>query len=133
MLGFLPWEKWLPPYVFGPLICVASTCVLGLERDLHWWNIVLLCGSRISLRPDVWLALLAGLATMLLMQMNPDLPEQMRLILIIVPSIFAVVVALKVASALALYWTTTNCYSAVQTAVLHHVVARRIRSGSLKI
>ena len=84
-------------------------------------------------RPDVWFALLAGLTTMLLMSVNPDLPEHMRLILIVVPSIVAVVVALKVASALALYWTTSNCYSAVQTAALHHVVARRIRSGSLKI
>ena len=68
-----------------------------------------------------------------LVQLNPDLPEHMRLMLIIVPSIVAVVVALKVASALALYWTTSNCYSAVQTAVLHHVVARRIQSGALKI
>lgn len=84
-------------------------------------------------RPDFWLALLAGLATMLLMSVNPDLPEHMRLMLIVVPSIIAVVVALKVAAALALYWTTSNCYSAVQTAVLHHVVARRIQSGSLKI
>jgi YidC/Oxa1 family membrane protein insertase len=84
-------------------------------------------------RPDLWLALLAGLTTMLLMSVNPDLPEHMRLMLIIVPSIIAVVVALKVASALALYWTTSNCYSAVQTAVLHRVVAGRIRSGALKI
>jgi YidC/Oxa1 family membrane protein insertase len=84
-------------------------------------------------RPDTCLALLAGLTTMLLMSVNPDLPEHMRLVLIIVPSIVAVVVALKVASALTLYWTTSNCYSAVQTAVLHHVVATRIRSGSLKV
>ena len=84
-------------------------------------------------RPDLWLALLMGLTTLLLMSVNPDLPEHMRLMLIVVPSILAVVVALKVASALALYWTTSNCYSAVQTAVLHHVVARRIRSGSLKV
>jgi len=83
-------------------------------------------------RPDVGLAILAGLTTMLLMSVNPDLPEQMRLMLLIVPSILAVVVALKVASALSLYWTASNCYSAVQTAVLHHTVAKRIRSGSLK-
>ena len=84
-------------------------------------------------RPDPWLALLAGLATVLLMSANPDLPEHMRLVLIIVPSILTVIVALKVASALSLYWTATNCYSAVQTAVLHRIVARRIRSGALKI
>lgn len=84
-------------------------------------------------QPDPWLALGAGLATLLLMAVNPDLPEHMRLILILVPSIMAVVVAIKVASALSLYWTASNCYSAVQTTVLHHVVARRIRSGSVKI
>lgn len=84
-------------------------------------------------RPDRWIALLAGLATVLLTAANPDLPEHMRLMLIIVPSILTVVVALKVASALSLYWTATNCYSAVQTAVLHRVVATRIRSGALKI
>lgn len=84
-------------------------------------------------RPDLWLALLAGLTTVLLMSVNPDLPEHMRLMLIVVPSIIAVVVALKVAAAMSLYWTASNCYSAVQTAALHRVVARRIRSGALKI
>lgn len=82
--------------------------------------------------PDVGLAILAGLTTILLMSANPDLPEQMRLMLLLVPSILAVVVALKVASALSLYWTASNCYSAAQTALLHHVVAKRIRSGSLQ-
>jgi YidC/Oxa1 family membrane protein insertase len=84
-------------------------------------------------QPDAWLALLAGLTTVLLMSANPDLPEHMRLMLIIVPSIVAIVVALKVASALSLYWTASNCYSAMQTVVLHRVVAKRIRSGELKI
>jgi len=84
-------------------------------------------------RPDPWFALLAGFTTVLLTAVNPDLPEHMRLMLIVVPSIIAVVVALKVASAMSLYWVTSNCYSAAQTAVLRHVMARRIRSGSLKI
>ncbi|HEY6924155.1 MAG TPA: membrane protein insertase YidC [Steroidobacteraceae bacterium] len=84
-------------------------------------------------RPDPWFAVLAGLATVLLMSANPDLPEQMRLLLLIVPGILTVVVALKVASALSLYWTATNCYSAIQTTVLHRIVARRVSSGALKI
>jgi YidC/Oxa1 family membrane protein insertase len=84
-------------------------------------------------RPDPWLAIIAGLTTVLLMAVNPDLPEHMRLMLIVVPAIVAVAVALKVASAVSLYWTASNCYSAVQTAILHHIVARRIRSGALKI
>jgi YidC/Oxa1 family membrane protein insertase len=84
-------------------------------------------------RPDPWFALLAGLTTMLVMAANPDLSQQMRLILILVPSILAAIAALKFCSALALYWTVSNCYSAVQTGVLHYVVARRIRSGAVSI
>jgi YidC/Oxa1 family membrane protein insertase len=84
-------------------------------------------------RPDPWFALLAGLTTMLVMAANPDLPESMRLILILVPSILAAVAALKFCSALAVYWTVSNCYTAIQTSVLHYVVARRIRSGVVSI
>lgn len=62
-----------------------------------------------------------------------DLPEQMRLILILVPSILAAIAALKFCSALAVYWTVSNSYSALQTGVLHYVVARRIKSGALSI
>ena len=44
-MGFLPWEKWLPPYVFGPLICIGCACELVFARDPQWWKIVLLgCG-----------------------------------------------------------------------------------------
>jgi membrane protein insertase Oxa1/YidC/SpoIIIJ len=68
-----------------------------------------------------------------MMTTNPDLPEQMRLILILVPSILAAIAALKFCSALAVYGTVSNCYSAVQTSVLHYVVARRIRSGAVSI
>ncbi len=84
-------------------------------------------------KPDAGLALLAGLTTMLMMMANPDLPEHMRLLMIVVPSILAVMAALKFCSALAIYWTASNCFSAVQTATLHWVVARRIRSGALEI
>jgi YidC/Oxa1 family membrane protein insertase len=84
-------------------------------------------------RPDPWFAVLAGLTTMLVMAANPDLPEQLRLILILVPSIMIAFAALKFCSALALYWTVSNFYSAVQTSVLHCVVARRIRSGAVAI
>jgi YidC/Oxa1 family membrane protein insertase len=84
-------------------------------------------------RPDPVLAVLAALTTMLMMAANPDLPEQMRLILILVPSILAAIAALKFCSALAVYWTVSNCYSAIQTSALHYVVARRIRSGAVSI
>lgn len=84
-------------------------------------------------RPDPVFAILAALTTMLMMAANPDLPEQMRLILILVPSILAAIAALKFCSALAVYWTVSNCYSAIQTGALHYVVARRIRSGAVSI
>jgi YidC/Oxa1 family membrane protein insertase len=84
-------------------------------------------------RPDPVFAILAAVTTMLMMAANPDLPEQMRLILILVPSILAAFMALKFCSALAVYWTVSNCYSAVQTSALHYVVARRIKSGAVKI
>jgi YidC/Oxa1 family membrane protein insertase len=84
-------------------------------------------------RPDPVFAILAALTTMLMMAANPDLPEQMRLILILVPSILAALMALKFCSALAVYWTVSNCYSAVQTGALHYVIARRIKSGAVRI
>jgi YidC/Oxa1 family membrane protein insertase len=85
------------------------------------------------LKPDLTLAIIAGLTTALMMTVNPDLPEQMRMFMLIVPSIIAAVVALKFCSALAIYWATSNCFSAIQTAALHAVVRRRIQSGALRI
>ena len=84
-------------------------------------------------RPDPVFAVLAALTTMLMLAANPDLPEQMRLMLILVPSILAAIMALKFCSALAVYWTVSNCYSAIQTGALHYVVARRIKSGAVRI
>ena len=84
-------------------------------------------------RPDPIFALLAALTTMLMMMSNPDLPEQMRVMLILIPSILAAIAALKFCSALAVYWTVSNCYSAIQTGALHYTIARRIKSGAVRI
>lgn len=65
---------------------------------------------------------------MALMAMNPDLPEHVRILLILVPAIFTVLAALKFSAALSLYWTTTNVFSAVQTIALRAVTARRARA-----
>jgi len=75
-------------------------------------------------RPDFWLAMIAGAATMALMAMNPDLPEHVRIVLILIPAVFTVLAALKVSAALALYWTTTNAFSGVQAIALRAVVRR---------
>lgn len=85
------------------------------------------------LRPDVALAVIAGLATALMMAMNPDLPEQVRIFMIVMPSILAVVAALQFSSALAIYWATSNTLSALQTVVLHAIVRRRIAAGLVRI
>ncbi len=84
-------------------------------------------------RPDPVFALLAAVTTMLMMAANPDLPEQMRVMLILIPSILAAIAALKFCSALAVYWTVSNCYSAIQTGALRYTIARRIKSGAVKI
>ncbi|HEY1889526.1 MAG TPA: membrane protein insertase YidC [Steroidobacteraceae bacterium] len=75
-------------------------------------------------RPDFLLAMIAGAATMALMAMNPDLPEHVRILLILVPAIFTVMAALKFSAALSLYWTTTNLFSSVQTIALRVVTQR---------
>jgi YidC/Oxa1 family membrane protein insertase len=85
------------------------------------------------LKPDVLLALIAGLTTALVITVNPDLPEQMRLFMILVPSVIAIVAALKFCSALSLYWVASNCFTTAQTVALHFVVRRRVRAGTLKI
>lgn len=85
------------------------------------------------LKTDITLAILAGLTTAIMMIVNPDLPESMRVLMIVVPSIIAMIAALKFCSALSLYWITSNCFTAMQTVVLRYVVARRIQSGALKI
>jgi len=41
MLGFLPWERWLPPYVFGPLLCLCSILVLFNYTRFAWWQLIL--------------------------------------------------------------------------------------------
>ena len=85
------------------------------------------------LRPDVALALIAGLTTALMMAVNPDLPEQLRIVMIVLPTIVAVVAALQFSSALAIYWATSNTFSALQTVLLHVVVRRRMRAGAIQL
>jgi YidC/Oxa1 family membrane protein insertase len=84
-------------------------------------------------KPDLGIALLVGVTTAILMAANPDLPEQMKLLLIAVPAVIAVITALKLCSALAVYFAVSNSFSAVQTFWLHRVLARRVKSGALVI
>ena len=89
------------------------------------------------LRPDVVLAVIAGLTTAVMtavmMSVNPDMTEQLRIFLIVLPTVIAIVAALQFSSALAIYWATSNTFSALQTLALHAVVRHRVRSGAIKI
>lgn len=76
-------------------------------------------------RPDLWLAVIAGAATMALMAMSPDLPGHLRLVLMALPALLTLIAALKLSAALSLYWTTTNAFSCAQSLVLHAVCRRR--------
>lgn len=84
-------------------------------------------------RPDFWLALISGATTALMMLANPDLPEQTRMALVLIPSVLAFVFALNFASALAIYWGTSNCFTAAQTFVVHRLVNRRILAGTVEV
>jgi hypothetical protein len=44
-LGLLPWDKWLPPYIFGPLLFLGAILLLTFASDLHWWDYVVLPGA----------------------------------------------------------------------------------------
>lgn len=41
-LGLLPWERWLPPYVFGPLLCIGSLAILMFSPQLSWWKVLIM-------------------------------------------------------------------------------------------
>jgi YidC/Oxa1 family membrane protein insertase len=118
--------------LFGSLL--QMPVLLGMLQSVkNFGGDIAFLWVRNLLKPDVVLALLAGLTTALMMSANPDLPEQTRTIMILVPSLMAIVVALKFSSALSVYWVTSNCFSAIQTAAVHAFVRRRIRSGALKV
>jgi YidC/Oxa1 family membrane protein insertase len=85
------------------------------------------------LKPNVVLAILVGLSAVLMIAVNPDMPEQTRMLMMAISAVIAVASALHFGSALALYWTTSNLFSTLQTLALHGLINRRIRLGTLKI
>jgi YidC/Oxa1 family membrane protein insertase len=85
------------------------------------------------LRPNVVLAVVAGLSMALVVAANPDMPQQMKMLMIAISAAITLVSALHFGSALALYWTTSNLCSALQTLAIHGLISRRIRKGVLKI
>lgn len=80
-------------------------------------------------KPDLWLALIAGVSTALMVAANPDLPEQTRMIMMVLPSVVAILFAMNCASAISVYWITSNLFTAIQSATVRFVIGRRIRRG----
>jgi YidC/Oxa1 family membrane protein insertase len=76
-------------------------------------------------KPDVLLAIVAGLTTAFLALAAPEMPAHMRTIMTIIPVVCLALTALHFASALALYWATSNVFTAAQTFAVRVVFARR--------
>jgi hypothetical protein len=53
-MGFLPWEEWLPPYIFGPAVFLLSVLCLVLNNDLPWWGMALLSFGAIWSAWGTW-------------------------------------------------------------------------------
>ena len=120
----------------GPILSslVQLPVLLGMFNVLRqgWQQARFLWVASLA-RPDYWLAMAAAATTALMMLANPDLPEQARMLMILVPSVLALILAFKFASALALYWTASNCFTAIQTLAVHRLVDRRIREGVIRL
>jgi hypothetical protein len=41
-MWLLPWEKWLPAWIVGPAFFAGSVAALLLDRNLSWWEYILL-------------------------------------------------------------------------------------------
>ncbi|HZF27800.1 MAG TPA: membrane protein insertase YidC [Gammaproteobacteria bacterium] len=81
-------------------------------------------------KPDVLLAIVAGLTTAILALAAPEMPEHVRVLMMILPAICLALTALHFGSAIALYWTTSNLFTAGQTLAVRWFVARRPAAGA---
>jgi YidC/Oxa1 family membrane protein insertase len=81
-------------------------------------------------KPDVLLAIVAGLTTAILALAAPEMPEHVRVLMMILPAICLALTALHFGSAIALYWTTSNLFTAGQTLAVRWFVARRATAAS---
>jgi YidC/Oxa1 family membrane protein insertase len=75
-------------------------------------------------RPDRILAIMAALSSAAAMAVAPHMSEQARFLLILLPAILCFIAALHFSSGVALYWITTNLFSAAQTLALRHSMRR---------
>jgi hypothetical protein len=76
MLGLLPWEDWLPPYVFGPLLCIGSILFLLFGGDLSWWQIIVFSFGAAFGGWGTWVWFSAGRNIFRLSPKKPDGAQQ---------------------------------------------------------
>ena len=67
---------------------------------------------------------MAALSSAAAMAVAPHMSEQARFLLILLPAILCFIAALHFSSGVALYWITTNLFSAAQTLALRHSMRR---------
>lgn len=75
--------------------------------------------------PDALLATSAALTTAAAIAAAPSMSEHMRLPIIVLPGIFCFIAALHFSSAIALYLTTTNLFSAAQMLAVRQTLSMR--------
>jgi YidC/Oxa1 family membrane protein insertase len=85
------------------------------------------------LKPNAVLAIVVALSTVLTIAVNPDMPEQMKMLMIAIAGVVTLASALHFGSALALYWATSNLFSTLQTLAIHGRISKRVRMGALKL
>jgi YidC/Oxa1 family membrane protein insertase len=105
--------------------CVQMPVICGLYQALSSGiGTAAFLWIRNLARPDTLLAILAALTTAVAMAAVPQMSEQMRLMIILLPAIFCFLAALHFSSGIALYWITSNLFGAVQSLALRQRIAR---------
>jgi YidC/Oxa1 family membrane protein insertase len=104
---------------------VQMPVIYGLYRTLQsGMGTAAFLWIRNLARPDMLLAFLAALTTAAVMAVAPHAPDQMRLMILLLPAILCFIAALHFSSGMALYWITSNVLGAAQTLALRRVLRR---------
>jgi YidC/Oxa1 family membrane protein insertase len=104
---------------------VQMPVIYGLYRTLQGgMGTAAFLWIRNLARPDLLLAVLAALTTAAAMAVAPHVPDQMRLMVLVLPAILCFMAALHFSSGMALYWITSNVLGAAQTIALRRVLRR---------
>jgi YidC/Oxa1 family membrane protein insertase len=69
-------------------------------------------------KPDLWLTLLVAALTYVANAINPNLPEQARTLMILLPTVLTLVFLWQLAAGLGLYWAASNIVTIFQVLIL---------------